>query len=279
MGGLKVLERAQGLGSGDHASWAYATPAAFHEAVTDYLADGAERGERLVYVGSARTGELADHLAGMPERDRLLDDGRLTLYPLEALYTVDEPLDPHVQVGVFHGEAAQALADGFAGLRVAGDITELAQDPALLPQLLEYELAVDAMLLANTAVGLCGFDVSRVGARWTQISALHVLQHTEVSEPMFAVNLHSDAVEVIGEVDISNTSDLEQILHAVSSVTDGPLVVRLPDLEFIDVAGTRVLARFQQGMSAAGRSVDFEDLSHAAHRTLRLFGLADGTRR
>jgi anti-anti-sigma factor len=86
-------------------------------------------------------------------------------------------------------------------------------------------------------------------------------------------------VDVLGEVDIANTADLEQILTAVSSVTDGRLAVRLPDLEFIDVAGTRVLARFQQSMSAAGRTVEFEDLSHAAQRTLRLFGLTDGTRR
>lgn len=49
----------------------------------------------------------------------------------------------------------------------------------------------------------------------------------------------------------------------------------LPELGFIDVAGTRALAMFQKAMTATGRAVHFHDLSDAARRTFPAFRLGE----
>ena len=104
---------------------------------------------------------------------------------------------------------------------------------------------------------------------------MHGIQHLTSGRSPFAVRLSGETVDLVGEVDIANTADLVALLEAVRRATSGPLRLRLADLSFIDVGGTRALALFEQDMAAHGRPVQFEQLSRAALRTLRLFGLGD----
>ena len=94
MGRLKVLERAAGLAPGDHGSWTYDDDAGFHRAVTEYFAEGRDRGEQLVYVGNGPEGALADHLRGLGQRERLLDSGQLRLHSVQDIFDGTTPSTP-----------------------------------------------------------------------------------------------------------------------------------------------------------------------------------------
>lgn len=275
MGRLKVLERAAGLAPGDHGSWAYDDDAGFHRAVTEYFAEGRDRGEQLVYVGDGPEGALADHLRGLGQRERLLDSGQLRLHSVQDIFDGTAPFDPAARAEEFWRQADQAVADGYPGLRLLGDVTALVADPAALPQLLDYEFGVDRLMAGSTATGLCAVDQRRAGNSWARAAAVHGIQHLTSGRSAFAVRLSGETVDLVGEVDIANTADLVALLEAVRRATRGPLRLRLADLDFIDVGGTRALALFEQDMAAHGRPVRFEQLSRAALRTLRLFGLGE----
>jgi anti-anti-sigma regulatory factor len=76
-------------------------------------------------------------------------------------------------------------------------------------------------------------------------------------------------------VDVACATDLRRLLRCLGSATSGELVLDLRRLGFIDVAGTRALASFQQAMSTAGRVLRFAHLSSAARRTFPVFGLVE----
>ncbi len=279
MGTLRVLDRAVGMTLGDHVSWAYDDPADLVSAATDYLAEGAERGERLVYIGSKSELELVDDLALLPERDRMLETGQLAARPLESLFDSRPDADPHVDEASFRGDLDRALADGCPGMRVAADLTELAEDPARMNQLVEYEIALDAMTAEATTTALCGFDRRRTGARWTQVAALHGVRHGDGTDLPLSVSPGDSAVSLSGEIDVANVDDLRALLRAVQEVSSGDLVVDMSDLDFIDVAGTRVLVSFDRAMAAAGRGLRFRGTRRTAGRLLEVFGLDPTGRR
>lgn len=275
MNTLRTLERAVHLGPGDHASWAYDDRAGLRAACVEYLDEGVRRGERLVYAADRPHDVLVDDLAGLPARDTLLEEGRLTVHTVEDLYRRTRPFDPRAQVDLFRQQAAAALAEGYAGLRVVGDVTDLVLDPVLSDCLVSYELAADAMYASTAATALCAVDRTRVGDRWRRVNALHRIQHPVDQSTAFALVLSEDTLRLVGEVDIACTDDLGQLLRCLAVATSGPLTITLPDLDFIDVAGTRVLAAFQRAMAGAGRTVRFTRLSAAARRTFPSFGLTE----
>src|SRR6476620_487196 len=153
-----ALDNAVGLCPGDHASWAYEDLPGLRAACTTYLGDGLLRGERLVYVGDRQHGHLVDDLAGLANRDAMLDSGQLEVHTVDELYRGDGQFRAHVQVEAFRRRAEQAVDDGYTGLRILGDITELIVDESLTQQLIEYEVAVDAMFASRPALALCAFD-------------------------------------------------------------------------------------------------------------------------
>lgn len=270
---LRVLDTAVGMKLGDHVSWAYDDPADLVSAATDYLAEGAARRERLVYIGSKSELELVDDLALLPERDRMLETGQLAARPLASLFDSRPGAHPHVDEASLRGELDRALADGCPGMRVAADLTELAEVPARMNLLVEYEIAMDAMTAEATMTALCGFDRRRTGARWTQVSALHGVRHGGGTDLQLAVSPGHGAVSLSGEIDVANVDDLRTLLRAVQEVSSGDLVVDLGDLDFIDVAGARALVSFDRAMATAGRRLGFRGARRMAGRLLELFGL------
>jgi anti-anti-sigma regulatory factor len=272
--GLRTLDRAVGLGPGDHASWAYDDVSELKSACVDYFTDGLSRGERLMYVGARAVDALVDDLADLPRRDLLLEDGALTVHTLGEHLRTPGALVPEVQVEARRQIAQDALAAGFSGLRVVGDITELVVRPDLVDSLVAFELVVDTAMATTAVTTLCALDRQRAGERGRQVSALHAIQHSPGRNASFALRKSDSALSLVGEIDIASAKDLDVLLDHLLRTTSGDLTFELSELDFIDVAGTRRLAVFRRTMAASGRSLLFRRLSPAARRTFRVFALA-----
>jgi anti-anti-sigma regulatory factor len=255
-----------------------------------YLAEGMRLGEQLLYLGTGRRASLLDELSDLPGRDELVTSGQLQVRSFDELETtappamagvssrppagtVVPPKGPGLPVESLRRLAENALSSGFGGLRLAADTTSLVSESGLTPRLIAFELAVDAVYATQHATALCLVDLERVGARAREVSALHRAQHTGGGEPSFALVLSPGVLHLVGEVDTTTAGDLARVLGAYRDATSGPLVVDLLELEFIDVAATRVLALFERRMSAEGRSVTFAGVGPAAVNTLRAFAL------
>ena len=279
MSAPRTLSRAVDLAPGDHVSWAYDDLSSLRAACVDTFAEGVSRGEQLVYLGHRTLGHLVDDLAGLEGRDALLRSGQLTVHAFEGTSPDRSGLDAGAQVASWRSRAEAAVQSGYSGLRVVGDITEEVADPARLGDLLECELAVDAMYAAAPALALCVFDRTRTGSRWREVSSVHRIQHIPGAEASFALTISHGVVRLIGEVDLALVDEFARLLGAVAESTTGPLEVDLAGLDFIDVAASRVLARARTAMRDAGREMLVTGAKPAAALPLREFRLLEGTTR
>jgi anti-anti-sigma regulatory factor len=287
---VRALDTVVGLGPGEHGSWGYSGGAALRSVCAVYLAEGMRLKEQLLFVGGGPRASLLDDLADLPGRDELLATGQLLVHSFGDLETTAPPAvagvssrppagtvapatGPRLPVESLRRLAEDALSGGFGGLRLAADTTRLVSEAGLTPRLIAFELAVDAVYATQHATVLCLVDLERVAARAREVNALHRAQHTGGAEPTFALSLSPGVVHLVGEIDTTTAGDLARVLGAYGDATSGPLVVDLLELEFIDVAATRVLALFQRKMSAEGRSVTFAGVGPAAVNTLRAFAL------
>lgn len=276
MSTLRTLERAVDLAPGDHASWAYDDLYGLRAACVDTFDEGASRGEQLVYIGYRPLGELVEDLAGLESRDALLGSGQLEVHTVDGVSLDSAGLDTSARVETWRSRAEAAVASGYTGLRVVGDITEEIADAAHRRGLIECELAVDGMYAAAPAMALCVFDRRRAGSRWQEISSLHRIQHIAGQDPAFALTMSAGVVRLAGEVDTASADALSSLLKAVVGSTSGMLEVNLDDLAFIDVAASRVLARTHHTMQAQGRELFLTGVGRAAALPLGHFDLHRG---
>jgi anti-anti-sigma factor len=275
MTSLRALRRAGELAAGDHASWVYDDRGGLREACADYFGEGIRHGERLIYVGSGDPELLLQDLAGLPDRNGLLADGQLSVHTVPEMYGL-EGVDPQPQVDTVLRCARDAITAGYTGLRVLGDVSDLAADPSLTPALLEYEAAVAVVPASTRTTAVCALDRSRTRGTWRLLSALHRLQHAEGWDPTFAVQGADGVIRLAGDVDLSCSRELQEVLSHLGARAQGELEVDLHELAFIDVAGTRALAVFHEAMAESGRAVRFTGLSPAARRTFPIFELSEG---
>jgi anti-anti-sigma factor len=275
MASLRALDRADELAPGDHASWMYDERSDLRATCTDFLAEGIRQGERLMYVGSGTLDLLLDDLAGLPDRHRLIDAGQLSVHTAREMYGFGA-VEPHDQVEKMLQHSRDAAAEGYTGLRILGDVSDFAVEPALMQAVLEYEAAIDVAPATTLTTAICALDRSRTHDSWRLFSALHRQQYAPGWCPGFAIQAGDGVIRLAGDVDLSCSADLQEVLMRLGATAHRELVIDLHELAFIDVAGTRALAAFREAMAQSGRSVRFTGLGPAARRTFPIFELSEG---
>jgi hypothetical protein len=120
-----VEQQIAGLRAGDHVCLLYEDRAGQRSAVAAFLAAGLARGQRCVFVADESTLEEvgqaleAAGIAVAREQER----GALRLLTKRDCYLADGEFRPAAMVDLLRREEAQAIADGFAGAWLTGDMT------------------------------------------------------------------------------------------------------------------------------------------------------------
>ena len=269
---MSDLARPEGLRQGDHVCWAYDPGPGFGAVAAQFLAEGVALGERVLFVGEGDTAQLVRELETLPGRDALLASGQLLVRPMSHVYLGDGGLDPVAQAEVFAAAAAAAVAEGYAGLRVAGELTGLVRDAAHWEDVRAYEIVVDSVIAGHRLTGMCGYAAPTVpGDRLRPLAALHGIRHV-VGDPLtFVAQVRDGVLALAGEVDTGCAGDLDEVLVGVGRLAGGPVTVDLAGLDFVDVSATRALARFATGLRASGRPVRFVGVGRGPRRVLELF--------
>ena len=186
----------RGLERGAHACAAFDDRRAWLEMAAGFLADGVANGERVWLVGVDPNARriLREQLGDI---DALLDDGQLGILDLD-VYEEGQFVAAD-QTRVFAEAAATALRDGFAGLRVAADVSGLAAGAATRHEYRRYEVVVDELIARSPLVGLCGFDRRIVDG--DVLGDLECLHRVGSSPPIRLVP-SADGYALTGEVDV-----------------------------------------------------------------------------
>ena len=230
-----MVDHTRGLRAHDHVCWRYDDVRQFRARARDFLAEGLEQGYRVCYVASGDADTLVEDLRGIDGIERALRAGAAQVASLDATYPVGTVIEPEAQVRTYAAATEAAVADGFAGFRVAAEATPLVRTPRQLAAFTRYEHLVDRYMAANPFSALCAYATEEVDdSAFAQLACLH--PNTNTQSPGFRLHATGDhATALGGEVDL-HTGDLFAwaLRHVDLLPRDGELVLDATELTFLD---------------------------------------------
>jgi hypothetical protein len=180
-----------GIGHGHHACGVFSSDAERQEVAVDYVSHGLRSGDRLWYVADTpSTGQAVERLrAGGLDVDDALTGGQLAVLIAEEFF-VGGARRSGRPAGRRRAERSaewpaerlrraieQALADGYAGLRMAAEMSWAASGTRWARrsvQLAEFERAAGQLVRSHPVACLCSYDRRLFGSdRLGSLVALH----------------------------------------------------------------------------------------------------------
>jgi anti-anti-sigma factor len=242
--------RPSGFARGDHVCWVYRGEAAFRAAAVEYLAEGLEREEQLLYVADRPAAVLINDLNPLGDVDELIDRGVLSVRSIDDMYVADRPFDAALQVAEYRQRTGAALESGYRGLRVAVDATALVTDARGRAQYLPYELAVDGFMTRAPMTAMCAYSHSALGDATSELACVHPRRYAP-GGPSFCLFAGETGLTLAGEIDLMEHARLRAALQAALAVTpDDDITIDLSPLEFIDAAGLAELSSLDASLGA-----------------------------
>jgi PAS domain S-box-containing protein len=148
------------LKPGDHLCILYETEQEHQELLTAYIRDGLERNQKVVYIVDSHTAEvILEYLDKTGLRTaEYLASGQLSILTAEDSYLREGRFDPGAMIDLLRREEDQALKEGYAAMRVTGEMTWVLRGQPGSERLIEYEARLNDYLPGSRALALCQYD-------------------------------------------------------------------------------------------------------------------------
>lgn len=186
----------------DHLCWLHDDDGSFDTAVRAFLAGGLARGERLLCVGERAIATLEGAGGDLGDVPALLADGALGTMTVAEAYGVAGPLVAARQRTFYATETERALADGYRGLRVVAELSDLAADPGQRDELVRWEHVADEFLASGAGMtAMCAYRSDLPPATLADVLALHPLAHGAGHLAPYRLFFDADRVVLAGSVD------------------------------------------------------------------------------
>jgi anti-anti-sigma regulatory factor len=238
------------LGTDAHACWGFDRRQEFVDASLEFLTDGLRNGQRIVYVGSESVDEQRERLEPLGGVGAMIDEGALLLIDLTGIYKAGKPLDPHTQLSVYSAVTDAAIADGYAGIRVAAQVTNLVREPETWDAHLRWESMADRFMSVQPMSAMCGYQRDAVPEKLlAELSAVHPVSNAPAKTVPFRLFADEGDMVLSGDVDFLSVKALDRALETACDGTE-PVVLDLRELGFIDPNGIEVLVRHTQRLEA-----------------------------
>ena len=256
---------------GEHACCRSADPRDRERLLAAFVHAGLARDHKVVHLGErAEHDELLAHLCPDDAVDVALARGQLVLRDASGTYGAPDALDVDEMVQALRAEHDRALAEGYTGLSLCGDVGAGLRDvPGA--RLAEYEHRVDADLAGGTIVLLCQYDDPAFDEH--TLAALTAAHHVVVSPELAAIGRTGvlaaarvtppDMLRLAGELDFEAADGVAGVLE---TEFHGRRRIDAADLEFVDIAGMRALR------GTKGETLVISAGSEAVHRLVGLLG-------
>ena len=260
-----LMDPAGRYGLSDHACWAYDSDSERAAVATAWIADGLALGQRTMYLADGSVEVLTQELAGLPGRDEAIAGGALVVAATSSMYDLSRPIDATTQLAGYSAAVELAVRDGFAGIRVAVDITPLVADPGRRRAHLHWEHFADRYITEQPLAPLCLYDRRKVG-ELPAIEHVHPLNGPDpLPFSLYGVGARRSAL--VGEVDAAVADPFAAALAALPDHDD---TIDVGALAFIDAHGAWVLQRALERRRATGRALVLHEPSLPLRRVWEL---------
>ncbi len=242
------------LGTDAHACWTFDRQQEFVDASLEYLTDGLRAGQRIVYVGSEPVAQQREQLEQLGGVAGMIDAGALLLFQLDDLYDVGRPVDTDAQLATYAAATDAALADGYTGLRVAAQVTNLVAEPETWDAHVRWEATADRFMSVRPMSAMCGYRRDAIPAQLlSDLAAVHPASNAPLETSPFHLFAETGDLVLSGEVDFASSEALDRLLGIACEATDFD-AIDLRELDFTDHHGLEVLARHAKRLAAEGKS-------------------------
>ncbi len=257
---------------GEHACCRFARAIDRERLGAAFVRDGLTRGHRVLYLCD-RVGadEIASRLAALDDRvEAARARGQLHVQVARDAYMPDGDFEITGTLTRIRAEHAQALADGYTGLSLTGELSwSLCGAAGCFELLSEYERRVDDVMHDRTLVIFCQYDHRGFApGAMLEVAAAHAV---DLSPELAAIGRDGDlaAARVQGEGMLRLSGALDYVCaDAVAGVLDAhyhdDLRLDLADIEFADVSGMRALR------GRKGQALTIDGASRSVRRLLGL---------
>lgn len=179
---------------GDHICIFYRDASTLVETLVPYLVDGLRKGERCF---CAQKPEVISRLrlaleARGVDTHQELRRGALEIHGEDEVYFADGKFEPQAMMEMLDRSIDEALRQGFAGFRTAGEMSWALSSRKGCDQLPAYEARVNASFPDKAAIGICQYPVHGFSPRVLEsVIASHrmALQETMISTNHSALSM------------------------------------------------------------------------------------------
>ncbi|HEY5835689.1 MEDS domain-containing protein [Streptomyces sp.] len=271
------------LAVGDHTCFGFESDEERWAVRAAFVAAGLARGERVVLLtepgvaGGTALGRLAAH--GL-SAEAAVREGRLAVVTEPPGVDPARGFDAAARTGYWVAVAGEALARGFTGLRVAGDMSWAARPGVDRRALAAYETGLTPVFPRIGCTGMCEYDRRLFPAPLLeQVLAAHPLSVLPALGALHA-SRHGRTLRLAGTADLATRDEFERYLgesarEPAREPGGGPAhergldVIDLTGLGFVDAHCARTLLRL-----AASGDLTVECTADQ-YRLLRLCGAAE----
>lgn len=269
-----LVTEVPGAGPADHLCWVYEDDAAFDEAAREFLAGGLARGERLLCVGERVIDSLRALTPPVADVAALIARGALETLTLAEAYEATGPFLPGQQLAYYDAATRRAMDDGYRGLRVIAEVTDLAADHAQRAELVRWEHLADQYAVQGSGFSaMCAYRADLDKETLADVASVHPQLGAPEEISSFRLFVDGDRLALAGSVDTFSSDRLARVLSSARAKDDG-VVLDVAPLEFMDVAGCRALARWAADLWARSVAVEVTGSSALLRRMWDVLDLA-----
>ena len=238
-----------------HACCLHGDVADYRRRLVDFFAEGVQDGLRVAYVSSDGAEAARADLAGLGDLDRLLAAGAVHVLSGRDVYGAGGPVDPERVVASVATATEQALADGFGGLAVSADATELVGTPVQKDAFARCEFLVDRYMANYPLWALCGYGLELGNDTVAEFALLHTPAPSNEA-PLQVFGCADGVIGLAGECDPVGVAALGRVLPRLGTTDGRALVVDMAGVEQVDHRLLLTLDRYarENGVTLSLRS-------------------------
>ena len=227
------VESYRGFGLQDHLCWVHGDRGDYRPRLAEFFREGLERGLRVAYLGSGNAGELREHLDGLVDVGPLLTREAIRVISFREIYGVGAPVDPTKVIERYAAATQEALADGYQGLRISADVTDLVRAPEQQDAFARCEFLLERYASRHPLSAMCEYRLE-LGDAVAQFACMHAAVPAGLT-PFQVFACDDGAVGLLGEFDQACQIAFERALQRIQPAPDdSKLIFDMSAVQFMN---------------------------------------------
>ena len=223
----------RGFGLRDHSCWVHSDRGDYRPRLTGFFREGLERGLRVAYLGPGNAGELREHLGRLAGTGPQMTREAIRVICFEEIYGTGGPVDPAEVINRYAAATQEALADGYQGLRISADVTDLVRAPDQHDAFARCEFLLERYSARHPLSAMCEYRRD-LGDAVTQFACMHAAVPAGLT-PFQVFACDDGAVGLLGEFDQACQGAFERALARIGPAPGDPgLIFDMSAVGFMD---------------------------------------------